>query len=258
MSNRRRARPGRPPAARARAAASGRSPRPAPRRYSGWWIVGAGAGIVVVAVIVAVALSGAGSSSPSGAGSSSPPGGVETAKVTVDGKSLATDPTAGNTDGAVGSAVPTLVGRALGSGGPITIAPDGKPFVVAFVAHWCPHCQVEVPRLVALEKAGKLSGVRVVAVATGTNPAFPNYPPSAWLKRVHWPFPAMADSATSTAARAYGLTGYPLLTFVRADGTVAGRTEGELVESDVVRLFSALASGQQLPLANTGASTPSK
>jgi len=250
MSNRLRARPGRPPAARARAAASGRSPRPAPRRYSGWWIVGAGAGIVVVAVIVAVALSGAGSSSPSG--------GVETAKVTVDGKSLATYPPAGNTDGAVGSAVPTLVGRALGSGGPITIAPDGKPFVVAFVAHWCPHCRVEVPRLVALEKAGKLSGVRVVAVATGTNPAFPNYPPSAWLKRVHWPFAAMADSTTSTAARAYGLTGYPLLTFVRADGNVAGRTEGELVESDVVRLFGALASGQQLPLANIGASTPSK
>jgi cytochrome c biogenesis protein CcmG/thiol:disulfide interchange protein DsbE len=248
MSNRRRARPGRPPAARARAAASGRGTRPAPRRYSGWWIVGIGAVIVVVAVIAAVALSGGGSSSSSGS--------VQTAKVTVDGTALATYPSAGNTDTAVGSAVPTLVGKTLGSGGPITIAPDGKPFVVAFVAHWCPHCQAEVPRLVALQKANKLSGVRVVAVATGTRANFPNYPPSAWLKRVHWPFAAMADSTTSTGALAYGLSAYPLLTFVRADGTVAGRTEGELSDSDVVLLFDALAAGKALPLASVGAASP--
>ena len=52
-----------------------------------------------------------------------------------------------------------------------------------FLAHWCPHCQAEMPRLVALAKAGKLDGVDVTGVATGTNPGYPNYPPSAWLKK---------------------------------------------------------------------------
>src|SRR5205807_1210728 len=117
---------------------------------------------VAVAVIAAVALSGGGGNTSSGS--------VEIAKVTVEGASLPTYPDSGAADTAVGHDVPTLVGKKLGSGGPITIAPDGRPFVVAFVAHWCPHCQAEVPRLVALQKTGELSGVRVVAVATGTSP----------------------------------------------------------------------------------------
>ena len=58
---------------------------------------------------------------------------------------------------------------------------------------------------------GVFDGVDVTAVATGTDAAAPNYPPSAWLKREHWPFPVMADSTRSTAANAYGLSAYPVL-----------------------------------------------
>ena len=38
-----------------------------------------------------------------------------------------------------------------------------------FLAHWCPHCQAEVPRLVELAEQGAFDGVDVTAVATGTN-----------------------------------------------------------------------------------------
>jgi thiol-disulfide isomerase/thioredoxin len=65
--------------------------------------------------------------------------------------------------------------------------------VVVFVAHWCPHCQAEVPRIVALAKAGKVS-VPIVGVATGTDASAPNYPPSAWLQREGWPYPVLVDT----------------------------------------------------------------
>ena len=52
-----------------------------------------------------------------------------------------------------------------------------------FLAHWCPHCQAEVPRIVTLAKAGAFDGLDVASVATGTSSQYPNYPPSAWLAR---------------------------------------------------------------------------
>ena len=30
----------------------------------------------------------------------------------------------------------------------VSIEADGRPKIVVFLAHWCPHCQAEVPRLV--------------------------------------------------------------------------------------------------------------
>ena len=63
--------------------------------------------------------------------------------------------------------IPTLTGQSLFDGSDMTIAPTGKPQAIVFLAHWCPHCQAEVPRIVALAKAGKLDGIDVVGVATG-------------------------------------------------------------------------------------------
>ena len=38
----------------------------------------------------------------------------------------------------------------------------------------------------------------------------------------------IADDVEQTAAQAYGVTGYPFLTFIDADGNVVARTSGEL------------------------------
>jgi thiol-disulfide isomerase/thioredoxin len=124
-----------------------------------------------------------------------------------------------------------------------------------FLAHWCPHCQAEMPRLVALAKAGKLAGIDVTGVATGTNPGYPNYPPSAWLKNAGWPFPVLADSTTDAAARAFGVTGYPSFVLIDGTGKVVGRAAGEVSDDDIVANVKALVAGTPLPLLKSGAST---
>ena len=45
-----------------------------------------------------------------------------------------------------------------------------------FLAHWCPHCQAEVPRLVSLAKGAQIAGVDLVGIPTNTTDQAPNYP----------------------------------------------------------------------------------
>ena len=219
-----------------------------------WWVVGAA---LVIAGVVAVALSAGGSSSSSsGSGGATFNGLTEIGPhVTVTGTRLPmlNDPT---NDPAIGKTAPTLTGVAF-KGTPVTIGPTGQAHVVIFVAHWCPHCQAEVPRIVALANAGQIP-VPIVTVATGTDPSAPNYPPSSWLAREGWPYPVMVDTKTETAATAYGLPGYPFLVFVNAQGQVVGRLSGEIAPSDLTKLFTALAAGKPLPGVSAGASSPGK
>ncbi len=72
--------------------------------------------------------------------------------------------------------VPTLTGQSLFDGSAMNIAPTGKPMVVVYLAHWCPHCQAEVPRLVELGKAGKLDGIDVYGVAAAGQDDAPELP----------------------------------------------------------------------------------
>ncbi len=230
---------------RASAAAAAR------QRRNRWLLWGGFAAVVVLAVVVAKVASGGNDTASAGK--------FETHAVTVDGTQLPPyngDAYSGNdSDPAIGQTIPTLRGVSVFDGKPVTIEPNGKPQAVVFVAHWCPHCQAEVPRLVALAKSGALKGLDVTAVATGTNPAADNYPPSTWLQDVGWPFPVMADSATGKAATAYGLTGYPYFVLVDANGKVAGRASGEVPDSDITANVEALVAGQPLPLLTSGASS---
>jgi thiol-disulfide isomerase/thioredoxin len=217
---------------------------------------------VILAGVVAVALSsggGGGSGSASSSKSSSSAGSGPTARsveiaptVTVTGAALPTL-TDSTKDPAVGKPPPTLTGVTF-NGTPVTIGNTGKPHLVVFVAHWCPHCQAEVPRLVALFKAGQIP-VPIVTVATGTDSSAPNYPPSSWLKREGWPFPVLVDTSSETAAKAYGLPGYPFLVFVDAQGNVVGRLSGEVSTSDLTKLFTAFVAGKPLPIPGAGGSS---
>ena len=238
MSTRGRVQPARRPPAR----------RPPVRRSRAggrwfWWAILGG---LVVAGGLAVALTAGGGDSASGK--------LEVAKsVTVDGAALPAfnSPTA---DPAIGRTAPTLTGRTFDRT-PIVIGNDGKPHVLVFVAHWCPHCQAEIPRIVSLERAGQTSGVAVTAIATGTNENAPNYPPSAWLRSAGWPYPVLVDTGKGTAAGAYGLTSYPYLVFVDASGKVAARVSGEVAPADLQKMFAALAAGAEVPIPNaSGAS----
>ena len=141
-------------------------------------------------------------------------------------------------DEAVGLAFPTLAGTGL-DGEPMTIGGSGRPTLVMYVAHWCPHCQREVPVVQDWVDAGNLpEGVDLVTVSTSIDPSRPNYPPSAWLADEGWTAPTLVDPDGS-AAVAGGLTGYPYFVVVDADGNVVARTTGELTVDQLDQLVGA-------------------
>lgn len=153
-------------------------------------------------------------------------GGGEGAEVAVPG-GLPLMPE-GGPDPAVGVTIPTLEGTAV-DGTPITIGPDGGPKVLVFMAHWCPHCQAEIPRLVEHFAADGLpDDVEIIGISTRVDTARPNYPPSSWLDDEDWTVPTLMDSVDSTAWLAHGAGGFPYFVAVDADGKVAARTSGEL------------------------------
>jgi thiol-disulfide isomerase/thioredoxin len=174
---------------------------------------------IAVAAVIAIALSGA-----TGAGGISEPARAATA---VNGEALPvlTDPGA---DAAIGQPIPTLSGVDL-SGEPISVGPSDGPMAIVLLAHWCSHCQAEVPVLVDyLESTGMPDGVTLVALSTSIDAARPNYPPSTWLDREGWTVPTLVDDATSGGLRALGMSSFPGFVFVDADGRVVQRTTGEL------------------------------
>jgi thiol-disulfide isomerase/thioredoxin len=145
----------------------------------------------------------------------------------------------GEPDPAVGRPIAEITGAGF-DGAPVTIAPDGRPKLVLFVAHWCPHCQREVPKLSEYLRQHPLpADVDMVTVATGTSPDRPNYPPSGWLAREKWPGSVLADSTQSTAASAFGLSAYPFFVAVDASGKVVARTSGELTTETFAQLMQA-------------------
>jgi cytochrome c biogenesis protein CcmG/thiol:disulfide interchange protein DsbE len=183
-------------------------------------------GAMIVAAVVAIALT-RGSSGSSG----KPAIASQVAPVTVRGTALPSYD-ANAADAAVGATIPQLSGTAL-DGKPIALTNDGKAKVVLFVAHWCPHCRAEVPRLVSELQSHPLpAGVELFAVSTAVDPSAPNYPPSAWLSSAGFPARVMADDATQSAAKAYGLTGYPYFVFVDAQNRVVARASGEIAMTD--------------------------
>jgi thiol-disulfide isomerase/thioredoxin len=210
--------------------------KPSPNRYL---LPLVGIGVVLVAAIAAIALtSGGGStaSTPVPSFSSVPIGSV--AAPTVSGTPLPKfDKTAG--DPAIGQTIPTVQGQDF-AGQPVSIELNGKPKVLLFLAHWCVHCQAEVPVVEAWVKAkGMPEGIDLVAIATSNDPNAPNYPPDAWLAREGWTVPTIVDTNNSVAT-AYGLSAFPFFVFVGADGTVTGRMTGELPIADLETIISSL------------------
>lgn len=162
--------------------------------------------------------------------------------VEVIGESLPTLPADG-TDDAVGSAAPVLVGVDY-DGSTVRIDPgaDG-PTMIVFLAHWCSHCNAEVPRLNQLRDEGRFpEGLDIVAVSTAVNPGQPNFPPDEWLVEMDWTYPAMADGVdvsreTFIAADAFGVSGFPFVTLVDEDGTVAARWSGEREPDEIISMI---------------------
>ncbi|MBX3284447.1 MAG: TlpA family protein disulfide reductase [Actinobacteria bacterium] len=202
------------------------------------WI--AGLVLVVIAGIIAVAA----------ARSSNQEGNAEvdakqTAPVKVSGETLPDLPDApGAADPAVGATIPTVTGQGF-DGQAVSIDPtDGKPKLIVFAAHWCPHCQRELPIIADhLVRSPLPDDVELVAVSTSVAEERGNYPPSSWLQEINWKAPVMVDSDASEAARAFALPGFPYFVAVDADGKVVARTSGEIPTEEFDALVQAARSG---------------
>lgn len=226
------------------------------------WIIGGAAVLVLVLAIVAVVITTSSDSEGTAAPGSGPAAQgaaaaanakQETAAVKVSGATLPDMPqpttddpfTSSANDPAVGKAAPGLSGESFdGSKVPIDPA-DGTPRVIMFVAHWCPHCQREVPLIQKWIAEGNLpKGVEIVTVSTAVSPDRPNYPPSAWIKKVGWQPQVLLDDESSSAGQAYGLTSFPYFVMTDGQGKVVARGTGEIPIDQFAAGVDALAKGQ--------------
>jgi cytochrome c biogenesis protein CcmG, thiol:disulfide interchange protein DsbE len=132
---------------------------------------------------------------------------------------------------------PTVQGTSF-DGTPVAIQPSGRPSAIVFVAHWCPHCQREVPVIQSwIDANGMPPGVDFLSVATGIDPSRPNYPPDVWLASEGWTVPVLVDP-TNSVAQAYGLSAYPFWVFLDGQGKVVARATGELTIPQLVALLA--------------------
>ena len=146
--------------------------------------------------------------------------------VTVTG-ALLPELTSGD-DPAVGTPAPGLSGFDFrGNTVNINTAESRANTLMVFLAHWCPACNEEVPKLIEWREQGLVpADLRVVGITTGSRDDAPNWPPSDWISEMKWPFEVLADSEEQTAALAYGLSAYPFMAIVDAEGNLRARFSG--------------------------------
>jgi thiol-disulfide isomerase/thioredoxin len=197
--------------------------------------------VLGIAIVVVVATGGDDSSGELAAGDQA------FGPVTATGAPLPELPEGVDEDPAVGQAAPKLEGESP-TGDAVTIDPADGPMVVIFLAHWCPHCQAEVPRIVELaDGTDEIEGVPFVAVLTGSSPEADNFPPGAWLADEDWPAPAMVDTEReneaelSVAYSTYGAGGFPYMVAIDGEGNVAARATGEQGEDRLRQFFAQVA-----------------
>jgi cytochrome c biogenesis protein CcmG/thiol:disulfide interchange protein DsbE len=169
--------------------------------------------------------------------------GAEYGDPVITGTALTLYPSTESVDfTAAGQIAPDVAGSDY-AGNAVSITNDGRAKGIVFLAHWCPHCQEEVPRVQEwLNSGGGVDGVDLYSVSTAANSGQSNYPASSWLANEGWTIPVIVDDQDGSVHSAYGAGGFPYWVFLNADGTVAVRTAGQLT---IVQLQEVLNSLEQ-------------
>ena len=179
------------------------------------WVLG---GLVGLALIVWMAISIVGSTlDPS----------VAFAEVTVEGNTLPflADPAS---DPALGFSAPTVTGVDF-DGTSHTVGSDGRPKILIFLAHWCPHCQNEVPVVQDwLNSGGLPAEVDMYSFTVMTDHLRPNWPPQEWLEEEGWTLPVIMDDEEGSVVTAYGMRGTPFYVVLDGENRNVGRFSGEV------------------------------
>lgn len=163
---------------------------------------------------------------------------------TVTGDALPSFESGGGADPAIGLTAPVVDGLNF-NGEKITL--DGKDgaYMVVFLAHWCPHCNAEVPRLLDWKNSGAVpADLRVIGVATAVAKTQVNYPPAKWFSDKGWAWPVLVDESAGEGtagkvAKAFGATGWPYFVIVGTDGKVKVRVSGEIEVTELQKVVDA-------------------
>ena len=184
-------------------------------------------GVILLVVGVAVAIGVTLSSEPVAAG-------LPEGEISVTGDSLV--PYSEGEDQSIGLPAPSFSGPGVDSQ-IISIKNDGRAKAIIFLAHWCPHCQREVPIVQDyIDTFGLPKGVDLIAVATSIDKGRDNYPPTEWLQREGWSSTAIYD-LNKEIAKAYGLTAFPYWVFVDKDFNILARRTGNIPQDLVGALL---------------------
>lgn len=220
------------------------------RPRTGLIVIGISVGAVVIIAVLALLLTGGGDDVVAdGTGAAAAQNAAqEQGTVEVIGDPLPAYPQVSavvapaEEDPAVGMTPPTIVGESFDAT-PVTIEPGGgTPKLVMFVAHWCPHCQKELPLVQDwIDDDLVPDGVEIFAVSTAVAADRPNYPPSEWIAAEGWEPPVLLDNPDQDAATAYGLGGFPFFVLIDADGAVVQRGSGEIPQEQFVALLDQVA-----------------
>lgn len=187
--------------------------------------------IVVLGIVALIVTSGGGDAGTAAYG-----------EVDVSGEPLPVHQGEMAADPALGRPTPTFEGQDM-HGDPTAVDwEDGDPKLLVFLAHWCPHCQDEVPMITQVDEDGGVpDGVDVIGVATGTDPSRDEFPPGDWLDEEQWPFPVVMDDEDGTLSSTYGVHAFPYWVFVGGDGEVLARRAGAIGEQGFRSLVTNLA-----------------
>jgi thiol-disulfide isomerase/thioredoxin len=150
-------------------------------------------------------------------------------------------------DAAIGMPAPGLTGADFEGNSVVIPNDDGQAKLILFVAHWCPYCREEVPKVRDWVDVTQFpANVDVYSVSTLTDATRSNYPPATWFALEGWNVPLIADDGADSAANAFGLNAVPFWVLVNADGTIAGRGAGavptEVLDNVVSELSTAATS----------------
>jgi len=181
-----------------------------------WWSLG---GLVGLALIVLLAISIAGEEELDDS--------LAFGEVAAEGDPLPVleDPT---NDPAAGMTAATISGGDWNDN-QYSIGPDGTPKIVVLLAHWCPHCQAEVPVIKQwLDSGGLPDGVDIYSVTVFSDRLRGNWPPQTWLEDAGWAVPVIMDDAIGTVAATFGMTTTPLYVVLDGDNKVVQRVSGEI------------------------------
>lgn len=197
-----------------------------------------GTWMILLGVVAVLAIGGIGAIALASSSDSSGPELADIEPALVSGRAL-TQYQAGAEDEAIGREMPFVEGVDF-DGNTQTLEPTGNPQGIVFLAHWCPHCQNEVPAVQDWIDDGNLpEGVELKSVATGIDASRANYPPDSWLEFEGWTPPVVVD-ITGQIAEAFGLSAFPYWVFVDSDGNVVQRRTGQIEVSELESILTSL------------------